>query len=259
MEKIALITGATKGIGRALAEEFAKNGYSLLLLARNVAELKLTQSELKHSYQCTSKIFPVDLSKADAVNLILAEFKDELSKIDVLVNNAGLGAAKKFTDMTTEEMDSMLGVNMVALTRLTYHILPHMVARKAGKILNVASTAAFAPGPYMAVYYATKAYVLSLSLALHEEYKDDGITVTVLCPGMTRTDFHQRAGTDKTHLIEMPGMTSEEVAKIGYAALMKGRRQVVAGFMNKVSVFMMALVPNVLLAKITGRIQRPTA
>lgn len=257
MDKIALITGASKGIGKALAYEFAKNGYSLILIARNLAELKELQTDLKNRFQCTSKILSVDLAKPDCIHTILTEFKDDLDKIDVLVNNAGFGAAKKFTDMTVEEVDGMMGVNMVALTNLTYRILPHMVARKQGRVLNVASTAAFGPGPYMAVYYASKAYVYSLSLALRVEYAKDGIDVSVLCPGVTSTEFHARAGTDKTHLVDMPGMTSEQVAEAAYAGVMKGKRVIVPGFMNKLNVMMMWLTPNSLIARITGAIQRP--
>jgi len=259
MEKIALITGASKGIGKALAEVFARNGYSLLLVARSTAELTQIQTDLKTKYQCESKILSVDLSQPESVDTIMNTFKDEISRLDVLVNNAGFGAAKKFTDMTAEEVSGMVEVNIAALTRLTYKVLPFMTARKSGKILNLASTAAFAPGPYMAVYYASKAYVLSFSQALHEEYRKDGVTVSALCPGLTTTEFHARAGTDKTYLFSgiMLAMTAEKVAEIGYNGLMKQRRVIISGIMNKMAIFMMWLTPSFLLVKATALLDRP--
>jgi short-subunit dehydrogenase len=259
MEKMALITGASKGIGKALAEVFARNGYSLLLVARNTAELTQLQMDLKNKYQCESKILSADLARQDSVDLIMNTFKDEISRLDVLVNNAGFGAAKKLTDMSAEEVSGMMEVNMAALTKLAYKVLPFMVARKSGKILNLASTAAFAPGPYMAIYYASKAYILSLSQALAEEFHQDGITISVLCPGMTTTEFHSRAGTDKTYIFAgfIPKMTAASVAEIGYNGLMRGRLVIVAGIMNKISIFMMWLTPSFLAAKVTGFLDKP--
>ncbi len=258
MEKIALITGASKGIGKAFAEVFARNGYSLLLVARSTPELTAIQTDLKAKYQCDVKILSADLAQPESVDLIADTFKEEMGRLDVLVNNAGFGAAKKFVDMTPDEVSGMVEVNMAALTRLTYKVLPGMLARKSGKVLNVASTAAFIPGTYMAVYYASKAYVLSLSQALNEECRKEGVTVSTLCPGLTVSEFHARAGTDRTNLMGgmIPAMTAEKVAEIGYNGMMKGKRVIVSGLINKIGIFFMWLTPGFLAVKMTAMLDR---
>lgn len=250
MNKIALITGASKGIGKALAHEFAKNGYSLILIARTLSELEELQKTLQNSYQTQSKIFTIDLQQPDCIDKIMASIQPDLDNIEVLVNNAGYGISKKFIDTPEIDINGMLAVNMVVLTKLSYRILPFMQKKKKGMILNVASTAAFTPGPYMAIYYASKAYVLSFSEALHEECKKDNITVSALCPGMTISEFHQRAGNPRLSGGWVPTMTSEQVAKIGYSGLMRNKRVVIAGFSNKLSRILMHCVPNFLLLKI---------
>lgn len=259
MEKIALITGASKGIGKALAEVFAKNGYTLLLVARNEMQLEQLQQTLQNKYQCIVKILSVDLSQSTCVDIIMQAFNPEISRLDVLVNNAGYGIAKKLTDIPEEDIQGMIAVNMTALTRLTYRILPHMVAKKSGRILNVASTAAYVPGPYMAIYYASKAYVLSLSEALYEEYKRDGVLVSALCPGVTKTEFQDRAGMNNTPIMSgaLPIMSAETVAEMAYQGLARGKRVIVAGFMNKLTVFMMWLTPRFLAAKMTAWMDKP--
>lgn len=259
MNKIALITGASKGIGKALAEVFARNGFSLILTARSTDELGKLQADLKSRYGCEAKTVSLDLARADSVDALMDACKEEMDRVEVLVNNAGFGAAKKFTDMTADELNGMLAVNIAALTRLTWRVLPYMTAKKRGRILNVASTAAFGPGPYMAEYYASKAYVLSLSEALYEEYRKDGVTVSTLCPGLTKTEFHQRAGTDKAMITSglIPAMTAEKVAEIGYQGLMKNRRVIVAGIINRLTHVLMCLTPNFLLIKATALMDRP--
>lgn len=253
MEKIALITGASKGIGKAFAYIFAKNGYSLILLARTLSELEELQRELKTKYQCVSKILTIDLQKPGCIDKTIDAIKDDLPRLEVLINNAGFGISKKLIDTPEEDIDGMLTVNINVLTKLTYRILPFMLANKKGKILNVASTAAYVPGPNMAIYYATKAYVLSFSEALYEEYRKDGITVTALCPGVTRSAFHQRAG--HTRLVSsrfIPIMSAEDVAAMGYKGLMKNKRVIVAGFFNKISIILMTLMPKSILLKVLG-------
>lgn len=260
MEKVTLITGASKGIGREFAKIFAKNGYSLLLIARTTSELESLQAELKKNYDCESKILSVDLSDPSAVNTIMNTFKNEMPKLEILINNAGFGDAKKFTDMTESDVNGMLAVNIQILTQLTYRILPFMLSKKSGKILNVSSTAAFSPGPYMAMYYASKSYVLSFSQALYEEYKNDGITVSTLCPGATHTHFASRAGTDKSMLMSglLPIMTPEKVAAIAYDGLMKNKRVIIPGFFNKLSVFLMWLTPTFINLKILAKMDKPS-
>lgn len=259
MKKIALITGASKGIGKELAIVFAKNGYSLILVARSTHELEQLQNDLQKQYQCSVKTLSIDLSEANSVDTIITSLKDDLHEVEVLVNNAGFGIAKRFTDTSYEDINGILTVNMTALTQLTYKILPFMMAKKSGKILNVASTAAYAPGPYMAIYYASKAYVLSFSEALYEEYKDEGITVSALCPGFTKTSFQERAGMEKTRIMNgyIPMMTAKDVADITYNDLMKDKRLIIPGFMNKLSVFMMCLTPGFIKAKVTSALDKP--
>lgn len=259
MEKLALITGASKGIGKELALVFAKNGYSLILLARNTMELEQLQKELYAQYRCEAKILSLDLAQPNSVAILLETFKNEISQLDILVNNAGVGLVEKFADMPSEALDNILKINIEALTKLTQRILPFMLAKKSGKILNVASTAGFMPGPYMSLYYASKAYVLSLSQGLYEECKRDGVIVSTLCPGPTRTPFLQRARMDKTSILSsyIPMMTPEKVALLAYEGLMKNKRIIIPGIMNKLSVMLAWLFPNWIVAKITAALQKP--
>ncbi|VVC75720.1 Sulfoacetaldehyde reductase [Aquicella siphonis] len=259
MEKIALITGATRGIGKALAEIFARHGYSLILIARNAEELRQIQADLQTRFQCQSRILSADLAKADSITLIMETFRDEMNQVDVLINNAGFGFAKSFTDISLEDTTAMLDVNVSALTRLSHAVLPYMQARRRGHVLNVASTAAYAPGPYMAVYYASKAYVLSFSEALYEEYKNAGVSISVLCPGVTRTSFQERAGMQDTLMVSgmLPVMTAEKVAQLAYKGMIKKQRLIIPGVMNKLLVLSMRLSPGWLSAKITGWLDKP--
>lgn len=258
MDKFALITGASKGIGKGLAKVFAQHGYSLILIARNLNELQQVQSELKNSYQCASKILAVDLAEPSSITLIMDTFRNEMNQVEVLINNAGFACADLFTDIPLENTQASMNVNMMALTTLTYHVLPFMLANKRGKILNVASIAAYAPGPFMAVYYASKAYVLSFSQAICEEYRDSGICVSTLCPGVTNTNFSARAGLQNSLLFSglLPAMTPEQVAELAYRGMMKDRRVIITGLINKITVFFMSIIPDVLLVKITSRLQK---
>ncbi len=253
MKKTALITGASRGIGKALAETFAKQGYSLLLIARTTHELENLKNDLAKRYQCDAKILSVDVSKTESVNIILNAFSNEIPTLDVLINNAGFGISKKFTEMQAIDVQDMMAVNMQFLTELSYAILPYMLKNKQGKILNVASIAAYVPGPFMAMYYATKAYVLSLSEALHEEYKNDGISISALCPGVTKSTFHERAGHSSLTSGPIPIMSAESVAEIAYTGLMKNKRVIVSGLLNKILVFIMKIMPNALLIKFTAK------
>jgi short-subunit dehydrogenase len=178
------------------------------------------------------------------------EIKQDLPELEVLVNNAGYGISKKFSETPEVDVDGMLAVNMNVLTKLTYRILPSMQNKKRGMILNVASTAAYVPGPYMAIYYASKAYVLSFSEAIHEELKKDGIIVTALCPGYTHSSFHERAGNARLFNGWAPSMSSEQVAKIGYKALLEGKRVAITGFINKLFPWLIYLTPRFISLKI---------
>ncbi len=240
----ALITGATSGIGYELAKCFARDGYDLVLVARDQAQLQRVAQELAGAHGVAARSSPADPARPEAAAELVEALARERLEIDVLVNNAGFGTYGPFanTDLTTQE--EMIQVNLVALTQLTRRLLDGMLKRRHGKILNVASTAAFQPGPLMAVYYATKAYVLSFSEALASELQGSGVTVTALCPGLTRTAFQQRAGIERTKLVRGRPMEADAVARIGYRALMRGTLVVVPGLGNRLLILAVRFVPR---------------
>ena len=231
---VALVTGASVGIGAALAREFARNGHDLVLVARRTDALARLAEELS-AEGAAATVIPADLSRPGAAATLAHEIGSRGITIDVLVNNAGLGGAGRLDRVETRRIGEMLQVNIVALTELTRLILPGMIARGRGKIMLVASIAGFSPGPHMAVYFASKAFVLSLGEALAYELGGTGVGVTVLCPGATDTEFFTVAGSAGTamgrHLRRM--MSAEDVAKRGYRGLIAGRKVVVTGILNK--------------------------
>src|SRR5439155_27363929 len=220
--------------GRELAKLLVREGHDLVLVASRQAELDELAAALKEQYGATEQVVPADLAEPDAAAKVLAELGPQ-PRVDVLVNNAGFGGHGAFADRDRDADLRMVAVNVTALTDLTKLVLPGMVARGRGRVLNVASTAAFQPGPFMAVYYATKAYVLSLSEALAEETSGTGVTVTCLCPGVTDTEFHGVAGTDAQPLTSGAlSMSASSVAEAGYRAMMRGRLIEIPGVHNKV-------------------------
>ncbi|GMA64347.1 SDR family oxidoreductase [Alicyclobacillus fastidiosus] len=235
MVKTALITGASHGIGLELARVFAENGYQLVLVARNSRRLREIKDEFQRTLSTSVDIIAKDLSEPDAPRELFAELTDRNLNIDALVNNAGYGWKGQFAKGNPDTQLDMIDLNVRALTYLTRLALPSMVAAKGGYILNVASTAAFQPGPLMAVYYATKAYVLSFSEAIGNEVREYGITVTTLCPGPTSTEFASRANMSTSRLFQGSGvMDAKTVAKLGYEGMMKGRTIVIPGVRNQV-------------------------
>jgi len=228
-----LITGASGGIGYELARLFARDGYNLVLVARSREKLAEVARELHGNFACTVKTIALDLSAAPAPKFLFDQLQAEGIAIDILINNAGFGAFGEFVQMAEPEILGQIQLNITALTHLTRLFLPAMIVRQRGKIMNVASTAAFQPGPLMAVYYATKAYVLSFSEALANEVSRSGVTVTCFCPGATNTNFARRAGNDNTRLFKkIGGMKVERVARDGYRGLMAGKTVVISGFQN---------------------------
>jgi uncharacterized protein len=228
----ALITGASSGIGYELAKLFARNRHNLVLVARSADKLTQVASELQ-AYGMAVKTVALDLASAPAPKFLFEQLQRENVAVDVLINNAGFGAYGEFARMPEEEILGQISLNVTALTELTRLFLPPMIARGGGKIMNVASTAGFQPGPLMAVYYATKAYVISFSEAIANELRDYGVTVTCFCPGATHTGFAQRAGTEKSRLFKQFGaMNAEEVALDGYRALTEGRTMAISGTQN---------------------------
>ena len=246
-----LITGGTSGIGFALAEIFARSGHNLALIGRNLQSLKNIRDRWQEQYGINVKYCMKDLAVSTTPDEVYQSIQSEMIDIDILVNNAGFGLVGNFSDQNLADQLEMLQVNITSLTHLTRLLLPEMLRRKEGRILNVASTAAYLPGPSMAVYYATKAYVLSFSQALSEELRGTGVTVTALCPGPTKTNFQERAGMTNTKLLKrMALMEARDVAEAGYRGLMNGKSVVIPGFMNKLSAQATRLAPRMLLARI---------
>jgi len=252
---IALLTGASSGIGWELAKLLAADGYDLVCVARG-KKLPSLARELEAAFSIRAHVVGADLAKPDAASRVLSEVEKLGLSPDVLVNCAGFGVYGKFAETDLSSELESIAVNVAALTALTKGVLPAMVARRSGRILNVASTAAFQPGPLMAVYYATKAYVLSFSEAIANELDGTGVTVTTLCPGPTETEFQKRAGLEKTALFRGPlVMDARSVAQAGYDGMQKGKRLVIPGVMNRVMVQALRVSPRRLVTAITRRIQ----
>ncbi len=259
MRQTALITGASSGIGADLARLFAGGGHDLILVARSEGKLRQIAARLEREFGIKAHVVTADLSRSDAAQGIVDAVAARGLQVDILVNNAGYGLAGPFAETDLETELEMIQVNLTALTELTKLFLRPMVARHAGRILNVASTAAFQPGPLMAVYYATKAYVLSFSEAIADELRHSGVTVTVLCPGPTDTGFASVAKMEKSRLFRlMAPMSSAKVAGIGYHALRHGRRMVVAGLSNKLLVASVRVTPRGLVTTIARKLQEGT-
>ncbi len=254
-EGTALITGASSGIGLELARRFAANGFDLVLVARRKDKLDELAQLLATNHAIKAHVIEADLAQVEASREIYDKVKALGTTIDILVNNAGFGARGPFAEIPLERELEMIAVNIVALTHLTRLFLPEMLARRRGRILNVASTAAFQPGPLMAVYYATKSYVLSLSEALHEETTGTGVTDTCLCPGPTTSEFAQTADMEKVMLFKLGAMTASDVADIGTKAALSGKRLAVAGLRNQILAFSTRLTPRGLLLKIAKQLQ----
>jgi uncharacterized protein len=243
--KSVLITGASGGIGYELSRLFAKDGYRIVMVARSMKKLKEKAISLQKEFNSDVITIGSDLSEPRSAENVYKKLKHKSVNIDVLVNNAGIGVFGHFSQTDAKSELQMMQLNMVSLTELTKLFLPDMIKRREGKILNVASTAAFQPGPKMAVYYASKAYVLSFSEAISNELNGTGVSVTALCPGPTRTAFFGKADMEKSILAsKLFTMDVKKVADSGYKGLMKGRRMVVPGINNKLFYILVRLVPR---------------
>jgi uncharacterized protein len=253
--KTALITGASSGIGLELAHLFARDGYRLVLVARNRSILRQLGDDLQSRYSITVRIEPKDLAHPATPAELHQELQESGIVLDVLVNNAGFGCAGAFVSTEWDHEAEMMQVNMVALTHLTKLFLPQIRARE-GMIMNVASTAAFQPGPFMAVYYASKAYVLSFTEALAEELRGTGVKVSCLCPGPVKTNFQKRAYLEGTAMINSPLMVDvQEVARIGYEGLKQGKRIVIPGWKNRMGVELLRISPREMVTKVVSKLQ----
>ncbi len=255
-QKTALITGASSGIGKELATIFAKNHYRIVLVARSKNVLDTFAAELSTQYAIKTTVIAKDLSQPNAAKEIFAELQTQQIAVDTLVNNAGFGTHGYFSDSELTETLGMITVNISALTELTHLLLPAMLKQQHGKILNIASIAAFQAGPQLAVYSATKAYVLSFSEALAHELKNSGVTVTALCPGATATGFQNRANMHGIFFMEnkLTVMSAKCVAEIGFNALQRGKSIAISGWLNKVMAFSTRLSPRRMATAIAGKL-----
>jgi len=252
----ALITGASGGIGLELARIFAANGNNVVLVARNQSRLGEIKVELEAKHKVKVLTIDKDLSFRDAAREVYEQTQSSGWQIDYLVNNAGFGDYGPFADSSWDKQLQMIDLNITALTHLTKLYLENMMARKSGKIMNLASTAAFQSGPLMAVYFATKSYVLHFSEALDNEVREKGITVTAVCPGATESGFQAAAAMEESGLVKNKKLpTSHEVATFAYESMMKGKTVAIHGLMNKILANSVRWMPRSVVVKITRKMQ----
>ena len=239
MKEAVLITGGSKGIGFELSRRFAHDHNNIVLVARNASNLSTAAKALRKAFSIEVMTIPADLSDSRSPQRIFSMLQRQRISITELVNNAGFGLHGKFVTLGLQDQMCMMQVNMASLVAFTRLFLPEMIQRKNGGILNIASTAAFFPGPFMALYYATKTFVLNFSEALREELMHSGITISTLCPGPTKSHFHIRSQIDRTRLLKsklFPMMSASVVAERGYTGYRRGRRVIIPGVLNKMSV-----------------------
>ena len=252
-----LVTGASSGIGREIARLLAAEKHKLILVSRDGVRLEALAAELRAGGTLV-EVMPADLSAHQAADTLVESVQRRGLTVGTLVNNAGFGVFGDHSQTALADEQQMLDLNVTALTRLTKLLLPAMLARGEGRILNLASIAAFLPGPHMAVYYATKAYVLSYSQALAEELRGSGVTVTALCPGLTESGFVDKAGMQASALVRGKRLpTSREVAVYGVAAMQRGERVAVHGWRNRLLAFVLRLMPRNLVTRAVARFSRP--
>ena len=255
-----LITGASGGIGYELAKLFAKDGNNLLLVSRNGEKLEEVAREIKAAHKVRCTIFAGDLSVPGSPDALFEEIKKAPYDIEVLVNNAGFGSLGRFHELPLEEQLEMIQLNVTSLAHLTRLVLPEMIARKRGRIVNIASIAAYQPGPFMAVYYATKAFVVSFSEAIANELHRTGVRVTTICPGPTTTGFSTRAGAESSSLFRKNmTMDAATVARIGYEGMLRNKTVVITGGKNRFLAMGARLAPRGLSANIARSLNEPRA
>ncbi len=255
-KKTALITGASSGIGLEFAKMMAQDGVNLVLVARSETKLAELAAYIRNSYGIKVDILVKDLSRPEAPAEVFQYTKSKGLEVDYLVNNAGFGDFGFFWETDWDKSVQMIQLNMTALTSLCHLYLPEMVKRKSGRILNVASTAAFQPGPTMAVYYATKAYVLHFSEAIANELEGTGVTVTTLCPGPTESNFQQAAAMEESKLVKGKKMpSSAQVAAYGYQAMLKGKTVAIHGLSNYLLANSVRFTPRSWVVKLVRSMQ----
>ncbi len=253
---MALITGASSGIGAELASLCAAGGFGVILIARRTDRLDQLAAELTARHGVKVRTIAADLASPEAPDEIYQQTRGET--IDILINNAGFGLRGRYDQTDWDAESRLIQVNITALAHLSKLYVKDMARRGSGRILNVGSTAAFVPGPLMAMYYASKAFVVSFSEALSKEFEGTGVSITVLCPGPTRTEFDTAAGIAGSKLFRGSAMTAKEVAQIGYRAMMAGEAEAIAGARNRGMILLTRLAPRTLLASIAKRLNSKT-
>jgi uncharacterized protein len=250
VKKVALITGASAGLGVEFARQLSKSGHALVLAARRKDRIEALAEELGNA-----RAVAIDLSKANAAEKLVADLDAAGERIELLVNNAGFGLIGRFAELDPKRLGQMIDLNIATLTDLCRAVAPGMIKRRSGGIINVASTAAFQPGPNMAVYFATKAYVLSFTEALHEELKPHGVKVSCLCPGPTHTEFGEVAGFGGNATFDRVAMEAPEVVEAGLGGLEKNHAVIVPGLVNKIVAASTRFAPRPVVRKIAGAIK----
>ncbi len=259
MKKTVVITGASGGIGRELSELYAQKGYDLFLLSRDERKLTRVKENLEEDYGIRVGYFPIDLAKPGSAKVAFEQMQSRGIIVDLLINNAGFGLAGKFEETDSHREVDMIQLNTTTLVELTKLVLPQMKKRTSGQIVNIASVAAFLPGPYMAVYYATKAFVLSFSEALSEELKDTGISITTICPGPTISGFQKEAEMESLKVLRYSNvMTSQKVAQLAVKGIEKRKVIVTTGIVNKIITQLPRISPRNFVRKVVGALQNPS-
>lgn len=255
MTKTALITGASTGLGAEFSKIFAREGYDIIITARSEDKLNALKCELEDRCRIRVDVIAMDLSAENAAADLFSRIADR--QIDVLINNAGFGDYGPFIEADFDRITRMIQLNITALAQMTRLVLPGMLERKSGRIMNVASIASFEPGPFMAMYYATKAFVLSLTEALAIETRGSGVSISALCPGPTNTEFATNANLERTSFITLFKKTkASDVAEFGYRKLMSGKVVAIPGLLNKAAVFAAQIMPRSLVRRCVAMIQK---
>lgn len=253
----ALITGASNGIGKELAELFAKDNINLVIVARSEDKLVELKTELESAYGISVKVIAKDLSLTESADEVFNELKKSGTEIEYLINNAGYAHCGDYNDVDWGITDNMIRLNIIALAKMTKLFMKPMIERKCGKILNVASIAAFEPGAYFSVYFASKAFVLSFSEAIAVELKGTGVSISALCPGPTKTGFEKRAQMDGSNMFKaIPVMNVKTVATLAYKKFIKKKTIIIPGASNKLIVFATRLAPRGILRKMVGKVNK---
>lgn len=250
LNKYTLITGGTEGIGFELSKIFAQNKHHLIIVARDKIKLMNIKNELEKEYKIIVEVIQCDLSVDKACEKIINFVEEKKLVVDNLINNAGIGSFGFFHESEDSFEEKLININISALTSLTKYFVRDMVKRGEGGILNVASTAAFIGGPKMAIYYSSKAYVLSLTEAIHDEVESLGVRVSCLCPGPVKTSFQEKSGIKKSENAKKYLMDSDKVAREGYVGLLKGKTIIIPGYKNKLLILANKLIPRALGGKI---------